>query len=97
MFEARAFYRRLDAEPMADGGDFAEGDAGLHHAERPRVHAQEDDLLLGIPEFLQVRFVRRPRVIERVIDMGDRRPELEPIDLPRQFARGGDELPAGCR
>ena len=86
---------RGDAEPVAHGGDFAKGNPRLDHAERPGVHAQKHDALGRTAEAGEVFFMRRPGVVERVVNMGHGRPETEPAHAVGEFLRGGDERADG--
>lgn len=80
MFEGWFADGPLDLEPIADGGDFAEGNTGLGHSERAWVHPEEQDALGRIAVFAEVKFVCLPGISERIINMGDRRAELEGVD-----------------
>jgi len=71
---------RHDAEPIAHGGDFAEGHAGLRHPEWPGVHAQKNHPLAGIPVLAQISLMRRPRIFQGIINMRSRRFETKPPD-----------------
>jgi len=88
----RSFDRRADAHPVAHRGDFAEGHAGLHHAEGPRVHAQQYDALVRGAKAFDVGLVGGERVLQRVVDMRHRRREAQRGQVARQCVRGGDQL-----
>ena len=83
--------RRFDAasnpQPVAYVSHFAERHAGLGHAPWPRVHSQQQHPARRGTCRAQVRMVRPARVDQGVVDLRDRRPELEPVDLARQFVR----------
>ena len=81
----------VDAHPVADGGDFAEGDAGLGHAKGAGVHADEDDAFLAAAKAAQVGLMRCPGVVERLIDVLDRGGEVERAQGFAQGLGGGDE------
>lgn len=83
---------RRDPQPVAYGGDLAEGDAGLHHAERPRVHAEKENTFATAAKFLKVRFVRCPCVIERVVNVRSGSREFQTRDGIAQFAGCEDEF-----
>ena len=53
-------------------GIFAEGDAGLRHAPRPRVHAEEEHLFLAAGEAAEVLAMGIPRVFHWVVCVGHR-------------------------
>lgn len=80
MFESWLANGPLDLKPVPDGGDFAEGNTGLGHSERARVHPEEQDALGRIAVFAEVKFVSFPSIVERIINMSDRRAELEGVD-----------------
>jgi hypothetical protein len=68
----------------------------LHQAERTGIHAEKNYASFAIAEFAQILLMRRPRVIEWIVDMGDRRFEFQTINLGRKLARNCDELLAGA-
>jgi hypothetical protein len=74
---ARLLHRRLDAEPVAHQRDLAERDAGLRHAERARVHAEEQHALSGRGISPQVQRVALACVLERVVDVAHGRSEAQ--------------------
>src|SRR5437868_4288203 len=94
MFAFWPFDLRLDLEPITDGGDLAERDAGLRHAERPGVHSEKNDAFPAVTEFVQIDFMRRPGVIQRIVNVSDGMFELQAVGLYRQFTRRRDQLPA---
>ena len=47
VFQPRFADGRLDSQPVPNRLDFTEGNAGLHHAERTRIHPQKNHLLGG--------------------------------------------------
>jgi hypothetical protein len=53
---------RANFHPIAHGGNLPERHARLRHAERPRIHAQEDHFLGRRAESPQVDFMRVPGV-----------------------------------
>ena len=64
----------LEPHPVADGGDFAEGHAGLRHAEGAGIHAQEEHLLrAGGGITTQVGLMGSPGIVQRLIDEIGRR------------------------
>jgi len=66
--------RPLETHPVTDGGDLAERHAGLGHAERSGIHAEEEDLLrAGSRKATQVGLVRGPSIVQRLIDEVRRR------------------------
>lgn len=68
-------------EPVPNGLDLAEGHAGLSHAPRPGIHAEEDDAFGSGAEPLEIGAMNVPRVIQWVIHMGDRLIEMQWIGL----------------
>jgi ABC-type nickel/cobalt efflux system permease component RcnA len=64
---------RFNLHPVAHGRNFAEGHAGLHHAERTGIHSEENNALGCVRERAQVGFVPCPGVIERVVNKSDGR------------------------
>ena len=66
--------RHLQPHPLAHGGDLPERHAGLGHAERPGIHAEEEDLLrAGSRKATQVGLVRSPSIVQRLVDEVRRR------------------------
>jgi len=51
----------------------------------------KDHAALSIAITAQIKFVRGPRVVERVVNMRDRRAELQFADACTEPLRGGDE------
>lgn len=80
MFARRAIDLCLDAEPVADGRDFAEGDTGLRHAEGARVHPEKQDPFRIIPGAPQINLVATPGVTQRIVNVRDGRGELQGFD-----------------
>jgi len=66
--------RHLQPHPIPHGGDLAERHAGLSHAERAGVHAQEKHLpRAGGGKATQVGLVRSPSIVQRLVDEVRRR------------------------
>ena len=80
----------VDAEPIARGGDFAEGYTGLGHAEGTGVHAEKDNFLFVGGGEAEVLFVRGPRVVERIVNVSHGVGEGESIAGSAQVAGGLD-------
>ena len=80
----------VDAEPIACGGNFAKGHAGLRHAEGARVHAEEHDILFIGGGEAEVLLVRGPRVVEGIVHEGYGLGEGESVAGGAQIAGGGD-------
>ena len=59
----------FDAQVVAHHAHVTEGHAGLHHAERPRVHTHQQHAAALSAIALEVGLVRRARVDERVVDV----------------------------
>ena len=90
----------IDAEPIAGGGDFAEGYAGLRHAEGTGVHAEEHDALRRGAGEVEVLLVRGPCVVEGVVHVGHGIGEGEGVAGRAQVACCGDYFFGGhlcCR
>jgi len=51
------------------GGNFSKRNPRLHHSQRPWIHPRKNDTLLAVAKFAQILFMRRPRVIERIVNM----------------------------
>lgn len=62
----------FDFHPVAHGGDLTKRNTGLGHAEGARIHAEEQHAFGGGAEAVEVRLVRLPGVVERVIGVGNR-------------------------
>ena len=67
----------FDPKPIAHGCNLTKRDAGLRHAERTGVHAEKQDALSGVRIAAQIHLVCGPGVIERVVNVHDRRRESE--------------------
>ncbi len=69
-----------DLEPIADGGDFTEGNAGLHHSPGARVHSkkQQPDITSCIT--FDVFLVGGPGILQRVVDPGADRGKIELLE-----------------
>ena len=76
MFASRFGYGRFDLQPVTHGIDLAKRHAGLRHAERAGIHAEEDDTFALVAESSQIIFVRRPGVLERVVNVRNGRLEF---------------------
>src|SRR3989338_2733643 len=85
-------YWSIEVQPVARRRDFAERHADLRHAERAGVHADEHDALVPAAVAPQVLLVACPGIVERVIDMGDRRGKRQAGYGMRQFLRGGNQV-----
>ncbi len=81
----------VDVEKIACCGNFAEGDAGLCHAPRPGVHAQEQYAFGRVGELFEVLLMGGPGVVERVIDMRDRVREGEFVHISAEGFGGVDD------
>lgn len=75
-----------DSEPVPNVRDLAEGDAGLRHPPRPRVHSEPECLDAGPREASQVDLVGPARVEQRVVDVRDRSAERQTLDLVREVS-----------
>src|SRR5690606_8977425 len=85
----------VDADPIAHGGDFAEGHAGLRHAEGAGDHAEEDGAFGRAAEAFQIGAVRSPGVAQGVVGAVHRRGEGEPVNGVAEFGGEGDERGGG--
>src|SRR5207248_5965192 len=91
IFFGRALDFRPNAEPIAHGHDLAERNTGLGHAERARIHSEKDHPLWVVAVTAQIKFMRVPGVIERVVNMGDRRGKLQFADRGAETSRSCDQ------
>ena len=82
---------RVDTQPVAHGGDLAEGHAALGHTERAGVHSKEYDTLGAGSVAGEIGGVRFPSVAERIVGVGDRQGEAEAVNGIAQGSRVGDE------
>lgn len=80
-----------DTEEIADGVDFAERDAGLCHAERAGIHAEEDGLFSGIKKLGEEGLVRGCGVLEGIVDGGDGRVETQGVAVLGELAGAENE------
>jgi len=69
MLARRPQYLCLNADPIADCGDFAKRHASLRHSERTRIHSEKHNAFATASVSAQVRFVSGPCVIERIINV----------------------------
>ena len=92
MFAFRPPHGGVDAQPITDGCDFAEGHSGLHHAKRARVHPQKDHSLWAAAEFPQIGLMRIPSVEQWVIDIRNWVGKFQFIHRRAQTLRRLDEL-----
>ena len=90
MLALRFIDLRFNAKPIAHCRDLAEGNSSLRHAERAGIHPEKDHALRAIPVTPHINFVRAPRVIERVVNVRDRRSELQFINRVAQALRSND-------
>jgi hypothetical protein len=81
---------RLDAEPAANEIHFAEGHAGLRHAEGAGVHAHENDLAADRGILQQVEVMGGTGIDEWIVDVGDGWAEAELFRFLHQVI--GDRL-----
>jgi hypothetical protein len=87
----------LDPQPIPHGRDFAERHPGLRHAERAGVHAKEQHAFRSRTELSHVGRIWAPRIVQGIIDMGDRSLESQLVGFPAQSPCGRDErLRSGC-
>ena len=96
MLARRRFHAGPDAEPGAHQRDLPERHSRLHHAERSRVHAEQQHFRFGPAMPLQVLAMRRGGVLEGVVDVLDGRREREGADVPREGAGDGGRPGHGC-
>ena len=72
MFQFRASDGSPDFHPVANGGNLAKWNPRLCHPEGPGIHAQKDDSLFPAAKPAQIKFMGRPCIIQRVVDVADR-------------------------
>lgn len=61
----------IEAHPVADGGDFSEGDSGLGHAVGAGIHAKEEDAFFVLSEFFEVCMIAVGGVVEGEVGVAD--------------------------
>jgi len=91
MLALRFAHGFADAHPVAHGGDLAKGDAGLRHAEGAGIHADEDDALRAASKTPQIGFMRRPGVVERLVNIVHRLGKAQRTEGFTQGQGGGDK------
>ena len=87
-------YFRENIEPIPDRRDFPKRHPGLRHSEGTRIHSQKNDALSAAAVFLQIQFMRSPCVVQRIINVRDRRPEFQLPDRCGQVACRGSQFAA---
>src|SRR5450432_951785 len=92
MFFFRPVDRCPNAQPAAHGRDLAKWNSGLCHAERPGIHSEEQDAFPAVSETFQINLVRLPCVFEWVVNVRDRRSELQPGHASSETSRCRDQL-----
>ena len=90
IFFSRLVDLRTNPEPIAHGRDLSERNSGLRHAERAWIHSEKDHALRAIAVAAEIKFVRAPRVSERVVNMRDRQREFQFPDSSAEPLRGSD-------
>ena len=80
----------FNSEPIAHSSDLSERDSGLHHAKRTGIRPEKDHPFGTVGITPQICFVRGPGVIERVINVRNRRRESELAHCPPEFLGGLD-------
>lgn len=95
VFAWRSVDRRAQTHPIANCTNLAERHTGLHHAERARVHSDEEDSFLRSTEAADVPFVNGPCIRQRIVHVSDRCLELQVGSAPAERLRRGDEIAAG--
>ena len=91
MFCPGRLHRGLDPHPVPHCRHFPKGHPGLGHAERSRIHPEKEALFFPGPELPQVGLVRRPGVIQRMIDMGHGQRKRQGPQDPAQRVGGGSQ------
>src|SRR5690606_22998894 len=61
-----------DAEEVAHHADVSEGHSGLRHPKWPMIHADEQDLFSSGAMALELGFVWRARIVQRVVSEGEK-------------------------
>ena len=80
-----------DTQPIARGGDLAEGNTSLDHPEGTRVHPQKNHALGRMPKAAEVFLVRGPSVCERIVNVRNGRAKPQPANVVGELTRGGDQ------
>jgi len=75
---------RIDMEVLLNQPDLAKRNPCLHHAKRPWIHAQEQDLARRSPIFSKVLQDGSAGIDERVVNVRHGGGEAHPIQLTRQ-------------
>ena len=84
----RVVDRFVNAQPVAYGRDLSKRDARLRHPEWAGIHPEKDNALFPIRVSPQIGFVRGPSVIERIVNVCDRRSEMQFVDrITQTFGR----------
>ena len=87
MLVGRAFNNGFYLHPVPHRTDFPERHPRLHHAKRPRIHAQENDFLPRPAKAFQVHFVSLPGIEQWIINMSHRQRKAQLLHFRRQFLR----------
>jgi len=96
MFQIRLADFRRDPEPIAHRGNLAKGHARLCHAEGARIHAEKNHALGRFAEAPEIKFVRGPGVIQRVVNVGNGRRKTQFADgIAKAFGRIDERLAHG--
>ena len=82
----------INADPFAHGVHFAKGHPRLRHAERARIHTEENHLFRRRTGQLQILLMSSPRVVERVVHVLHRLGECERIAGSTQLTGGADDF-----
>jgi hypothetical protein len=81
-------------EPIPDRCNFAEGNPRLRHSERAGIHSDENDALAAAAVFLQIQFMRSPRIVQGIINMSDRQAEFQTPGRNSELPVRGNEFAA---
>src|ERR1041385_5058344 len=82
----------LNAQPVTDRSDFAKGNSSLNHSKWSRVHAQEDNTLPRTAKFANILFIRRPGIIQWIVNIGYRLAKTQPLDCFTKVLGCGNKM-----
>ena len=84
-------HRTAQPQKISHHGNVPEGNSGLRHAEWPRIHPKQQNLLGRLAKASEIRLVQFPGIVERAIDKGDRLGKGKFTDATRQGATDGNQ------
>ena len=88
MLVRRVVDLRLNAEPVAHGGDLAKWNTGLYHAKRPGIHAEKHYAFGSVSVTPQVKLMCAPGVLKRIVNVSNGQSEFQILNCVTQMLRG---------